>query len=73
MDANRSDDVNFQQCQEGADHDLPILAGDSTDFTFTDKGRLTDDMSDGNGTGLDVAPVERLEFDDGTFDFGDLF
>ncbi len=55
----------------GDDIDLLILAGDSIDFTFTSNGVNT--ITDGGVTDLEVANIEQFQFDDGLFDFGDLF
>ncbi len=57
----------------GMDEDLLILAGDSTEFTFTNNGAMTGNITDGNGTDMDVIAIEEFQFDDGTFVFGDLF
>lgn len=75
---NKGDDVFDLQSGTGFVHggqhdDLLILEGNSGDFTFTDNGGGTGNISDLNGTNLDVADIEEFQFDNGTFDFGDLF
>ncbi len=57
----------------GKNDDLLILAGNSGDFTFTNNGGQTGNISNLSGTNLDVANIEEFQFDNGTFDFGDLF
>ncbi len=56
----------------GKNDDLLILEGNSGDFVYTNNGGGTGNIS-GGGTNLDVADIEEFQFDNGTFDFGDLF
>ena len=60
--------------------DLLILSGDSEDYFFEEifngsdeDGTITDRATKGGETHLMVDNIERFQFDDGTFEFDDLF
>ena len=55
----------------GDDDDLLILSGLKGDFAFSGGGDFVNIT--GDGTDLDVRNVEMFQFDDGTFEFDDLF